>query len=57
MKKFALAVALIAAGTGFYYYNSPYQNCLRAKALADTVRSGSADAEETARICSEETRW
>lgn len=57
MKMFALGLVVVAAGVGFYYYNSPYQNCIRAKSLADTVRTGGYDAEETAQLCAEETRW
>ena len=57
MNMFAAAMAAIAACVGFYYYASPYENCLRAKEITSAVRDGGFNREALKAECASTTRW
>lgn len=57
MNMFAAGLAVVAACVGFYYYASPYENCLRAKEITSAVRDGGFDLEALKAECASSTRW
>ena len=57
MNMFGTAMAVFAASVGFYYYASPYENCLRAKEITSAVRDGGFNLEALKAECARSTRW